>query len=188
MDKKARPGDPGLATEKPQGLVAATTAATTAAAVITTTAAAGRTLFAGLGDIDREFASVHLPAVEGCDGVLRFFGSAHGDETKSAGAAGFAVHHQVDFSDRPVRGERVLEVVLGGIEGKVSNKHFVAHVMFYCPALTVTFFRLFPNVGSKIITERTGSPEDYHALKETSYRTDMTTVAVSGRIAKFIIS
>ena len=35
--------------------------------------------------------------------------------------------------DRPVRREGVLEVVFGGVDGKVSNKQFIAHVMFYSP-------------------------------------------------------
>jgi hypothetical protein len=57
-----------------------------------------------------------------------------------------------------MRGERVIQVVFGGVEGKISNKQFVAHVMFDCPtnsALT----RLFPGIGFQIITEPS-SPED----------------------------
>ena len=47
--------------------------------------------------------------------------------------AGGPVHHQVGFSDRAVGGERILQIVFGGVEGKVSNKQFTTHVMFYCP-------------------------------------------------------
>jgi hypothetical protein len=50
---------------------------------------------------------------------------------------------------------------------------------------TAAFHRLFPNVGSKIITE-TSSLEDYHALKETSYPTDNFIVAHSAAIATTI--
>jgi hypothetical protein len=50
-----------------------------------------------------------------------------------------------------VGGERVLEVVFCGVEGKISNKQFITHVMFNCP--DHCFFRLFPNIGFKIITE-----------------------------------
>jgi hypothetical protein len=31
-----------------------------------------------------------------------------------------------------VRGERVLQIVFSRIEGKISNKQFIAHVMFGC--------------------------------------------------------
>ena len=40
--------------------------------------------------------------------------------------------------------------------------------MFYCGRLTFAFSRLFPDFGSKIITELS-SPEIHHALKVTSY-------------------
>ena len=36
-------------------------------------------------------------AVQRVDGLLGFFGRAHGDETKAARTAGLAVHHQVGF-------------------------------------------------------------------------------------------
>jgi hypothetical protein len=41
-----------------------------------------------------------------------------------------------------VGGKRVLEVVLGGVEGKVSNKQFITHVMFHCPESL--FFQTVP--------------------------------------------
>jgi hypothetical protein len=31
-----------------------------------------------------------------------------------------------------MRGERVIQVVFRGIEGKISNKQFIARVMFLC--------------------------------------------------------
>ncbi len=109
-------------------LVAATTATTAAAAAVfpttttTTTTAARGAFFAGLGNVDGERASVHVFAVEGLDGSVRFLSRTHGNETKSTGTAGFAVHHQVGFSDRAVRSECVAQVVFSGIEGKVSYK------------------------------------------------------------------
>jgi hypothetical protein len=65
---------------------------------------------------------------------------------------GHAVHHQVGFGDRAVRRKGVLQVVFSGVEGKISDKQFIAHVMFYCPT-NFAFHRLFPNAGFKIITE-----------------------------------
>src|SRR6266446_8002867 len=113
--------------KSPKDLVAITTAA-----AVFTAAAAGAFL-ARLGDVDRQSAAIHLFAIEGCDGLLRLFGGAHGHEAEPAGTLGRAIHHQVGFSDRAMRGERVLQVVFGGIEGKVSNKQFITHVMLYCP-------------------------------------------------------
>jgi hypothetical protein len=126
-----------------RGLVATTAAATTtavsaataAAAISTTTAAAtataaaGRTLFTRTSDVDREGATVEFLAVEGVNGLLGFIGVGHGDETEATGATGHLVHHQVGLDDGAVCGKRVLEVVFGGVEGKISYIQFIAHVM-----------------------------------------------------------
>jgi hypothetical protein len=32
-----------------------------------------------------------------------------------------------------MRREGVIQVVFSGIEGKISDKQFITHVMFYCP-------------------------------------------------------
>ena len=68
--------DPDPAVKSQALLVATATAAaaTAAAAVFTTTAAASRTLFAGLGNIDREGATAQLRAVQRRNGLLRLFG------------------------------------------------------------------------------------------------------------------
>ena len=49
---------------------------------------------------------------------------AHGDEAESARAAGFAVHDEVGFSDRAVLGEERVQVLFGGLEGKISHVQF----------------------------------------------------------------
>jgi len=49
----------------------------------------------------------------------------------------------------------------------------------------VTFHRLFPDAGFKIITEPS-SPEDYHALKEIRSHTDVLIVAYFPVIATII--
>jgi hypothetical protein len=109
-----------------------TTTAATAAAAVTTTATATtttRTLFARAGNVDRQSAAAEISAVQGFDGLLGFFGGAHGDETKTTGTAAHAVHHQVGFNDSAVRREGVLQFVLSSFEGKISNKQLCAHVI-----------------------------------------------------------
>ena len=120
-------------------LVTATTAAatTTAATAVFTTRAtataaattAGGTLLARTRDVDRQIATIHRGAVKGFDGLLRFFGGTHRDEAEPAWAAANAVNHQVRFHDGAVRSEHILEIILRGVEGKISDKQFVTHVM-----------------------------------------------------------
>ena len=62
-----------------------------------------------------------------------------------------------------MRGERVLQVIFSGVEGKIPYEYFIAHVILTVRP-TATFYRLFPNAGSKIITEQ-GSLEDLPCLE-----------------------
>ena len=161
--KKARPGFP-----EPRQIVTlellvaitatATATATSAAELATTASASARTLLARASDVDGERPAVQLRAIQGVDGLLGLFGRAHGDESEPTRFARHAVHHQVGLDDRPVRREGVLEIVFGGVEGKISNKQFCTHVMFYC-ATNAAFTRLFPTIGFQIVTE-TSSLED----------------------------
>ncbi len=64
--------------------------------------------------------------------LLGFFSGTHRDETETARTARSTVHHQVRFDHGAERGKRVLQVVFGGAEGKISYKQFCAHVMFCC--------------------------------------------------------
>src|SRR6266568_8897387 len=150
-------------------LVAITATATSAAKFATATAASARTLFARASDVDGEGAAVQLRAIQGVDGLLRLFRRAHRDEAEPTRFTRYAVHQQVGLDDRAVGREGVLEIVFGGVEGKVSNKQFCTHVMFYC-ATNAAFTRLFPTIGFQIVTE-TSSPEDFHAVGLTSYQT-----------------
>jgi hypothetical protein len=149
---------------------ATATAATTVFATTTATTASGA-FFTWSGNVYRQIATVELLAVHGFNGLLRLFGRAHGNKAETAGAASRSVHHQIRLNDRSVRGKGVLQIVFRGIEGEVSNKQFIAHVMSYCPELTVAFTRLIPTIGFKIITEPS-SPEDSPCLKVTSNRTE----------------
>ena len=58
--------------------------------------------------------------VQGIDGLLAFFGAAHGDETEAARAVGFTIHDEVGLGDGAVFGEKAVQVLFGGLEGKVS--------------------------------------------------------------------
>ena len=62
-----------------------------------------------------------------------------------------------DFDNRAVSAEELLELFLGGVEGKVSNKQFYTHDDFTFRFLALS--QPFPTIGSQIITE-TGSTED----------------------------
>jgi hypothetical protein len=86
-----------------------------------TAAAAAGTFFTGASFVDSQGASIEVDAIHGCDSRLGFLRGAHGDETKPAGVSGFFVRDEGDFGNRAVRREGVLQTLLGGVEGKVSN-------------------------------------------------------------------
>jgi hypothetical protein len=52
-----------------------------------------------------------------------------------------------------VGSEHILELILGSVEGKISNKQFRAHDDFTILLLTDSPFELFPTIGFQIITE-----------------------------------
>ncbi len=102
---------------------------TRSTATATTTAAAGRTIFTRTSHVDRKGATIELLTVQSVNCFLCFVGAAHGDETETARTAAHAIHHQVGFHNGAVCGKRVGKVVFSGVEGKISNKQFCAHVM-----------------------------------------------------------
>ena len=59
-------------------------------------------------------------AMERVDGLLAFIGAAHGDEAEAAGAVGFAVHDQGGVRHFAVLGKKLVQVLFGGLEGKIS--------------------------------------------------------------------
>jgi hypothetical protein len=145
----------------------ATTTATAAEIATTATAAtAAGAFFAGTSDVDREGATIELFAVQSVDRFLGFIGAAHGYETKAAGTAADAVHHQVDFHNRTVGRKRVLEVVFRSVEGKISYKQFIVHAM-----IAVRLSLYLPDCsrpsGFKSSLNNS-SPEDLPVLEETS--------------------
>src|SRR5579859_3158195 len=84
--------------------------------------AAARAFFARPGRVDGNDAAAQFRPVQGGDGFLRLLAGAHGHKTKAARAAGGAIHHQVGFGDGTVRGESIVQVVLGDAEGKIAHK------------------------------------------------------------------
>jgi hypothetical protein len=101
-------------------LVAVTrTTGTGATSARKVTARAAR--FHRLGFVDGQVTAIMVLAMKRINGALAFFGAAHGDKTKTAGAVGFAIHDQVGFSDSAVLSEKLVQVLFGGLEGKISH-------------------------------------------------------------------
>lgn len=148
-------------------LIAVTRAAVSVSIAGTPAAA----FFARPGDVDGQSTAVNLLAVERADCRLRFIGRAHSDETETAWTTTGAIRHQIGFEHGSMGGKRVLKIILGGIEGKISNKQFI--ITHICDVLLrqTLCSKLFPTFGFRIITELS-SPEDFQILKLTSYPTN----------------
>jgi hypothetical protein len=130
---------------------AVTTATTTTAAAAATTeaTAAGRTLFTRAREVHGQGTTIQRRTVHRLDRLLRLFGRAHRDKSKSPGATALTIHHQVRFDHGTVRGKGVVQVVFGRVVGKIPYVQFRAHVMFLRPRieslssfLTVPDFRV----------------------------------------------
>jgi hypothetical protein len=95
-------------------------------------------------------------AMEGFDGLLAFVGAAHGDESEAAGAVGFTIHDEVRLGDGAVFGEKGVEVLFGGLEGKISYVQF--HLMLFSVFEVATSRRLLKSVRDALgyRWERTG--------------------------------
>jgi len=104
----------------------ARTSAAGASGVVEVAARSAR--FHGPGFVDRQFAAVVALAMQGIDGALAFVVAAHGDEAKAARAIGFTVHDQAAIGDGAMLSEKLVEVLLGGLEGKISHVQF--HILF----------------------------------------------------------
>ena len=95
---------------------------TTVATVATVaTAGARRTIFTGAGDIHGERSAIDIFAIERLDGRIRRFLGFHGDKPEAARAAGEFVLYHIHFHHRAMRGEEALDLLLGCIEGKISD-------------------------------------------------------------------
>jgi hypothetical protein len=96
-----------------------------------TTPAPARPFFASAGDVYSQVAPVHVGAIQSADGFLGLFLGAHRNKSEPARPAGGAIHHQVRFENGAVRGESVLEIVFGGVEGEISDKQFIIHAVVF---------------------------------------------------------
>src|SRR5258707_10008293 len=118
------PGTPGFHTRPAVELIAIVILATTRPTAAARTAGLRRPLFAWARFIDRQIAAVMVLAMQRRNGGLRAFLGFHRDERKAAGPSALAVHDHIHRGHGSVGGEKVLEIVFGGVEGKVSNKQF----------------------------------------------------------------
>src|SRR5262249_35430844 len=109
---------------------AAAVAATAAAAVAATVPAAGAgPLLAGRGLVARQRAAADLRAVERGDRLVG--GVVHLDEREAAAAAGLAVGDDLRAQHGAVLGERLHEVVAGGLERDVTDVQLLRHKPFH---------------------------------------------------------
>jgi hypothetical protein len=81
--------------------------------------ATGTARFHRLGFVHGQITSAVILAMQSVDGALAFFGAAHGDEPETAGAAGFTIHDHVGFGNGTVLSEKLVQILLGGLEGKI---------------------------------------------------------------------
>jgi hypothetical protein len=96
-----------------------------------------RPLFASAGFVHSQGASLNFFAVKGVDGGRGRGGVAHRHEREAAGAASDAIIDERHFRDGAVLFEKILEIVFGRIEGKISYVEF--HVFeFWSNSLPAT--------------------------------------------------
>lgn len=103
------------------------TAAATATAVTTSTTPTAAALFPRASFSHGNVTPVHVLAVQGADGGLRFLRLGHGDKSESARTARDAIGDKIDVFHDSVSGEKILQAQFRGVEGKVPDKQFVVH-------------------------------------------------------------
>src|SRR5689334_13824579 len=103
------------------------TATVTTAAIATTATTAAGPFFARTGFIDRHGAAVNAFAVQRLDCSVGAFFGFHGNKSKTAGTSAEFIHDQVHLDHIAVCGKEVLQLVLGCVEGKISDKQFRVH-------------------------------------------------------------
>jgi hypothetical protein len=106
---------------------AAAAAATSAAAVTASTATASRAIFTRTRLIDCQSAPIEILPIQRLDRRFGAFFRFHGDKCEPARATAKFVLDEIHFNDWAMRGEQVLKLVLGCVEGKVSHKQFCTH-------------------------------------------------------------
>jgi hypothetical protein len=135
----------GLTARELTTLSAAAAAATAAAAAGTSAAAArGRALLARTGFVDCQGATLDFLARKGLDGGFSAFGRGHGDKTKTARTTAHAISDEVNLGNRAMLLEQILQIILGGVEGKISHVQFRIHFICMVVEMLAGFRELFP--------------------------------------------
>jgi hypothetical protein len=100
-------------------------------------AGTGRTIFARTRFVHRQIAAVEILVMQSMHRGRAFRRTAHGHEAKAASPTGVPICYEVRLHNSAVRCECVLQIVFGGIEGKISNVQFITHV---CDVLPITLY------------------------------------------------
>jgi hypothetical protein len=178
----------GSVTIPPAAITAAATATATTAVTTTTAAGTRGAFFTRASDVDRQGTAADFFPVQRGERGLGFLIRGHGDETKSAGTARGAIHHQVRFDNRAVGGKGVLQFIFRDREGEVAHEQFIVitHVMSSVPT-ELLFPRPVPDFGFKIITELS-SPEDLPYLESDKLSNRDIKVTDCGGMTNYILN
>jgi hypothetical protein len=124
--------------------LAAATASATATGASAAAAARGRAIFAGTGFVDCQGATLDFLAREGLNGGFSAFGRGHGNKTKTARTTAHAISDEVNLGNRAMLLEQILQIILGGVEGKISHVQFGIHFSVLVLEMLAGFRELFP--------------------------------------------
>ena len=97
---------------------------TAAGVLAVATGVTARPLFASFGLVHGESTTSVFFSIKGGHGGITFGRSRHRDESEAAGLAGHFISDQSHFFDLTVLLEKILKIVLGCLEGKVSYLQF----------------------------------------------------------------
>jgi len=86
-------------------------------AAAVTTAAPPASLFSRPGFVHGQSAALPIFAIQSRDGSFGAFLGIHRGEGEPARAASLPIHHEIDFIDRPMRSEQVVQVSFSSIKG-----------------------------------------------------------------------
>jgi hypothetical protein len=80
-----------------------------------------------LRNVDAEGATLEVLLVQVVERLLRALGRGHLDKAEAARLAGHPVEHERDFLDLATRGELLLDQILGGVEGQITDVETISH-------------------------------------------------------------
>jgi hypothetical protein len=110
---------------------ASTTVSAATEVLIARATTRARELFPRTGFIYGKVASMQSLPVQSLSGILRFLVRRHGYEGEAAGPARHFILNQDSFADRAGLCEKVLKVVLCGVEGKIPDIKFGCHMSVF---------------------------------------------------------